>query len=222
MGEGAAYMRSGNYASAINAFGCIIQQIDSNYRDAYVNRASAYTIRREYDLAVEDYTAAIGIDSNHIPAINNRGVVYTAMEEFDEAMSDFNNALSIDSNFAAGYVNRGVLHAIMGDYDAAIADLEQAIDVAGLDDVVADLRDPNRDPDEDFPIFDQRIAIAYALIGTIEARQALEDYNDYLLLTRNRADGRVQGAASSLESRFNFELRFDDGTWMIILPGAGI
>ena len=217
MGEGAAYMRSGNYAAAINAYGCIIQQIDSSYRDAYLNRAVAYTQRREYDLALEDYTAALDIDSSYIPAINNRGVIYTATEEYELAMEDFDRVLSLDSNFAVGYINRGVLHAILEEYDAAIADFEQAIAVEGLDEIIADLRDPERDPEAEFPEFDARIATAYALIGTIESRTALENYQEYLLLTRGRADSRVQSAAGALESRFNFELRFDDGTWMIVL-----
>ncbi len=41
MGEGAAYLRSRNYAAAINAYGCIVQQIDPDHRDAYLNRARA-------------------------------------------------------------------------------------------------------------------------------------------------------------------------------------
>jgi Tfp pilus assembly protein PilF len=216
MGEGAAYLRSGNYDAAVNAYGCVIQQIDSSYIDAYVNRAVAYTARRQYDKALEDYTDALGLDSNSVPVYNNRGVLYTATEEYELALADFDRAISIDSNYAYSYINRGVLKAIGGDLDSAEADFFQAIDVAGLEAVATDLSNPERDPEAPRPEYDIRSAQAYALIGTVHSARALEAYNDYLLLTGGRADERVRSAAGSLESRFEFELRFDDGTWMLL------
>jgi tetratricopeptide (TPR) repeat protein len=216
MGEGAAFMRSGNYDSAVNAYGCVIQQIDSSYLDAYLNRAVAYTARRQYDKALEDYTSALGLDNNSVPVYNNRGVLYTATEEYELAMADFDRVISIDPNYAYGYINRGVLKAINGDLEAAEADFNQAIEVAGLDDIVTDLRNPERDPNAEWPAYDSRVAQAYALIGTIHSARALASYNDYLLLTGGRADERVRSAAGSLESRFQFELRFDDGSWMLM------
>lgn len=216
MGEGAAYMRSGNYDAAVNAYGCVIQQIDSSYLDAYLNRAVAYTARRQYDKALEDYTSALSLDSNSVPVYNNRGVLYTATEEYELAMADFDRAISIDSNYAYSFINRGVLKAMGGDLDAAEADFLQAISVAGLDAVVADLQNPERDPEAPRPEYDIRAVQAYALIGTIHSARALDAYNDYLLLTGGRADERVRSAAGSLESRFQFELRFDDGSWMLL------
>jgi tetratricopeptide (TPR) repeat protein len=220
MGEGAAFMRSGNYAAAINAYGCIVQQIDDSHRDAYFNRALAYTARREYEEAIEDYDAAIALDGDYLEAFNNRGVVYTAMEEYEEAMSDFDRVLSLDGDFAAGYINRGVLHANLEEYDAAIDDMEQAIEIAGLEAVLEELRDPDRPDDAEDPEFDRTIANAYALIGVIHSQRALSSYQDYLTLTGGRADSRIQSAAGALESRSNFELRFDDGTWMLVMQFA--
>src|SRR5687768_6593152 len=71
MGEGAACLRSGNYDAAINAYGCVIQQIDSSYVDAYLNRAVAYTARRQYDEALEDYNSALALDSSNPAAYSN-------------------------------------------------------------------------------------------------------------------------------------------------------
>jgi tetratricopeptide (TPR) repeat protein len=216
MGEGAAFMRSGNYASAINSYGCIIQQIDSDFRDAYLNRAAAYVARREFDEALEDYAEAIRIDNNFSPTYNNRGVVNTAIEEYDAALADFNRALDMDSNYAAAYINRGIVSAIQSEWDNAQADFEMAIDVAGLDTIVTELRDPDRDPEAERPNYDFTIARAYALIGVIHSQRALQAYDDYLLLTGGRADQRIQSAAGALRSRFQFELRFDDGAWMLL------
>lgn len=216
MGEGAAFMRSGNYAAAINAYGCIIQQIDDRFRDAYLNRAAAYVARREFDQAMEDYDQAIRLDGNFAPAYDNRGVVNTAIEEYDAALADFNRALDIDSNYAPAYINRGIVSAIQGDWDSAQADFEMAIEVAGLDDVVTELRDPDRDPEAEPPAYDATIARAYALIGIVHSQRALQAYDDYLLLTGGRADQRIQSAAGALRSRFEFELRFDNGAWMLL------
>jgi tetratricopeptide (TPR) repeat protein len=216
MGEGAAFLRSGNYDAAINAYGCVIQQIDPDYRDAYLNRAAAYTARREYDQALEDFTDAIRVDGSYAPAYNNRGVVYTALLDYDRALSDFDRALDLDADYAYAYINRGILKAITGDYAAAEADFQQAVDVADLAAVVANLRDPERAADAPVPPYDIAAVRAYALIGTIHSARALSAYNDYLLLTGGRADERVRSAAGALESRFQFELRFDDGSWMLV------
>jgi tetratricopeptide (TPR) repeat protein len=216
MGEGAAFLRSGNYDAAINAYGCVVQQIDPNYRDAYLNRAAAYTARREYEEALEDYNEAISQDGSFAPAYNNRAIVYTAMLEYERAANDFDRALELDSNYSHAYINRGILKAIQGDWDGAEADFQQAIDVAGLEAIVAELRDPERDPEEAIPAYDIDAARAYAMLGTVHSARALADYNDYILLTGGRADERIRSAAGALESRFQFELRFDDGSWMLL------
>lgn len=216
MGEGAAFMRSGNYAAAINAYGCIIQQIDSSSRDAYLSRGAAYVARREFNEALADYNEAIRLDSDFAPSYNNRGVVHSATEEYDSALGDFNRALDMDSNYVPAYINRGIVSAIQGEWDNAQADFEMAIDVAGLDNIVTELRDPNRDPNLARPSYDFTIARAYALLGVVHSQRALQAYDDYLLLTGNRADQRVQSAAGALQSRFQFELRFDDGAWLLL------
>jgi hypothetical protein len=49
--------------------------------------------------------------------------------------------------------------------------------------------------------------------------KSLDEFNHYLLLLRaNRYshDERISSAAGALESRFTFEMRLDDGTWMTI------
>jgi len=216
MGEGSAYMQRGDYTAAINSYGCIITEIDASYRDAYLNRAAAYSERRIYEEAIEDYDEAIRLDSSFAPSFNNRAIVYMAMEEYDDARSDFNQAINLDSNYTAAYINRGILLGTLEEYDAAQSDFERAIDIAGLADIVAELRDPDRPDDAEFPIFDRNAARAYALIGIVESHRALASYDDYMILLPGRADGRIQSAAGALRSRFNFELRFDNGTWMLV------
>ncbi len=221
MGEGVAFMSTGQYANAIYSYSCIIQQVDNRYIDAYLNRAVAHTLRRSYDLAIEDYTTAIGIDSNFVPAYNNRGIVYTARLEYEEALADFNRALDLDGGYILAFINQGIVYAIQGEYDTAVADFEQAISLAGLEDILELMNredDPDTTVDEsdvEIPEYNLDYAQAYAMLGIIEEQRALDNYESYLQLAGAQSDRRIQSAAGALESRFTFELRFDDGTWLL-------
>lgn len=216
MGEGAAFMRSSNYSSAIRAYTCVIDEVDSGYADAWYNRAAAYFARREFDLAMDDYNQVISLDSNNQEAYNNRGIVYAAQGEYEDALDDFSSALGIESDYINAIINRGVISAIMGDYDSAEADFRQVIDIEDLDAVIAELQDPEREEDAPVPEFNRDAIIAYALIGIIESQRAVETIDNYLYLAGGRADSRIQSAAGALESRFEFELRFDDGSWFLL------
>src|SRR6202022_3213387 len=56
---------------------------------AHNNRGNAYTAKREYDHAIQDYDEAIKLSSDYAPAFNNRGVVYLKRREYDRALQDF-------------------------------------------------------------------------------------------------------------------------------------
>lgn len=217
MGEGAAYMRSGEYGAAIHSYSCIVIKIDNDYIDAFTNRAVAHTIRREYDLAIEDYTAALAINSSFIPAYNNRGIVHTMREEYDQAIADFSRIIDIDSSYVLAYLNRGIVYAAQGDYDTAIEDFERVIDLGDLEpvvDVFESAENINEIDRDELPEYNRNYARAYAMLGLIHSQRALEDYQRYIWLT-NGGDHRISSAAGALESRFTFELRFDDGTWLL-------
>jgi len=215
MGEGAGFFSAGYYDLAIYSYSCIIQQVDENFLGAFMQRAAAYTARRDYERAIEDYTQAIAIDSSNIAALNNRGIVYAARQEYEEALADFNRVLELDANYIRAYNNRAVIAAVTGDYDTAIADLETAIEISGIGDIYAELTDPERPDNAERPEFDSEPAQSYALLGIIYSAQALDNYEAYLLLRGSQSDQRVQSAAGALESRFSFELRLDDGTWLL-------
>ncbi|NDJ60065.1 MAG: tetratricopeptide repeat protein [Chloroflexi bacterium] len=216
MGEGAGLVASGQLTRALDSYSCIIEQIDSNFVPAYMGRGAVYTQRRDLEEALEDFTRAIQLSNRFAPAYNNRGIVYAALREYDEAVADFDQALQIDSSFTLALNNRAVISALRGDFDTAIRDLEQAISVTGIDGVIAVLRDPEREEDDPDPEYVFSDAQPYALLGIVYSAQALSNYRDYLLLTGSSGDARIQGAAGALESRFNFELRLDDTSWLLV------
>jgi tetratricopeptide (TPR) repeat protein len=215
MGEGAGFFSAGYYDRAIYSYSCVIEQIDDGFTGAYMQRAAAYSARQDYERALADYTRAIELDGNLLAAYNNRGIVYAARQEYEESLADFNAALERDGGYIPALNNRAVIAAIQGDYTSAIADLQQAIDVSGIGSIYAELSDPDRLPTAEFPEFDRDLSQSYALLGIVYSAQALDNYRAYLLLNGGAGDQRVQSAAGALESRFSFELRLDDGTWLL-------
>jgi len=215
MGEGAAFLAGRQFSNAVRSYTCIIEQLDGDYIGAYNQRAVAYTMQQNYQEAIDDYDTVLSLESSSRAALNNRGIAYAALNEYESALEDFNTVIELDEAYVPGLMNRGVIYAIQGDFEAAIADLEAAIATAGINAVVVELRDPERDPNLPLPEFDRDHAQMYAILGIIYSGFALDNYNDYLLLRGGSADQRVQAAAGSLESRFNFDLRLDDGTWLL-------
>ena len=215
MGEGAGFLAGRQYSPAIRSYSCIIEQLDSNYVGAYNQRAVAYTMQQDYENAIKDYDSVLSLDSSSRAALNNRGIAYSALRDYEKALADFDAAIAIDATYVLGYLNRGVIRAIQADFENSILDLEQAIDLSGIEDVLTELRNPNRASDAPRPNYDRDHAQMYAILGVIYSGYALDNYNDYIYLGGGNGDQRIQSAAGSLESRFNFDLRLDDGTWLL-------
>ncbi len=219
MGEGLAYLQSGQTNSAIFSLTCVIRVIDTNYVPAYMMRASAYAYQRDFERAIRDYTRAISLDGDLAAAYNNRGIVYVSMGEYDDAASDFDRVIALEADNIAAYNNRSVIHALAGDYDAAITLLEENIARSGIDDVLAAYLDEDRPSDAESIEFERSASQSYALLGMMYSAKALDAFNDYITLNRQNGyfiDDRVMGAASAIESRFTFEMRLDDGSWLYV------
>lgn len=221
MGEGLAYENTGQLSSAIYSYSCLIQQVDDSYIPAYIQRALIHTSRRSFDLAIEDYTTLLELDSNLVGAINNRGLVYMARQEFEEALADFELAIDTDASYIPAYINRGVYYATQEQYDLALADFQTVVDLAGLQAVIDWLEAPTED-DEGNPIdkgeipdYERDYVRVYAMMGMIDQIEALDDYATYLRIAGGTADRRIESNAGDIRSRFQFDLRFDDGSWVI-------
>jgi tetratricopeptide (TPR) repeat protein len=149
-------------------------------------------------------------------AYNNRGIVYVATLDYDRAERDFDQVLELDPESILGLNNRAVLHAVRGDFDSAINLLQKALDISGIEGVYDQLTDPEH-PSNATPIpYDRLDARAYALIGVVYSARALDNYNKYLYLMGGSGDARIQNAAGALQSQFTFDLRLDDGTWLLV------
>lgn len=219
MGEGIAFLDTGNFNRAELSFTCIIRVTDPSYIPAYMGRAMVYIRLRDYESAIADYSSAIERNPTLISAYNNRGVIYALVRDYEASAQDFDQVIELDADYISGYSNRAVIHTIAGEYGDAIAILEDAITRSGIDDVLAQYKDPERPRDAEPIPFDPLHARIFALLGLVYERQALTNFQNYLTLYNNSdqfPDQRIQSAAGALESRFTFELRLDDGSWMLL------
>jgi protein O-mannosyl-transferase len=96
---------------------------------AYCNRAGAYEIHEQYDLALDDYARAIQVRKDYAPAYVFRGNLYKRKRQYDLALVDFNHAMQIDPGQAKAYNNRGNLYYEQGQDDLALADFNRAVEL---------------------------------------------------------------------------------------------
>lgn len=216
MGEGYGFFTSGLLNDAILSFTCVIRVVNPDYVPAYMMRGAAYVRQQQYDRAIQDYTRAAQLQPDLLGAYNNRGIVYVATLDYDRAQRDFDKVLELDSQSILGLNNRAVLHAVRGDFDSAINLLQKALDISGIENVYAQLTDPERPADATPVPYDRLDARAYAVLGVVYSARALNNYNKYLYLTGGSGDARIQNAAGALQSQFTFDLRLDDGTWLLV------
>ncbi|OSI72396.1 hypothetical protein BSZ21_07060 [Bradyrhizobium canariense] len=103
---------------------------------AHNNRGIAYAAKVDYDRAVADFEAAIGIDPTFAKPVNNRGAARLRTGDYDAAMEDFDRAIALQPAYPGAFVNRaegwlkkGDLVRAESDYTAATrlnADMEVA------------------------------------------------------------------------------------------------
>ena len=218
MGEGIANLNANRLDEAELSFTCIIRITDPNYVQAYLARAVVFEDMRKFDKALDDYNSALQHNPGSIVGRNNRGIVLTIIGDYDTAGADFDRVLQTNSKYLPAINNRSIIYALKGDYDLAVALIDKGITASGVTDLLAQARDPKR-PSNAKPLdVDANAMQLYALKGILESSHALDSFHAYADLasvSTHFADDRIISAAGSLESRLTFDLRLDDGTWMI-------
>jgi tetratricopeptide (TPR) repeat protein len=101
---------------------------------ALIDRAIRHQMRRDYGLAVEDLTAAIGLESQVAWALKWRGHIYRLLGQYDSAIRDLSRAIELDQLDAWSFRWRGYIYARIRRYEEAVADFSRAIELHGKDD----------------------------------------------------------------------------------------
>lgn len=114
------------YEKAISDFSKAIS-LDTQYVEAYLQRASCYSELKNIENAAKDFSKALQLDSNNIQTIiHNRGYMYLENGLYDNALKDFNFVLSKNPNDAFAYNNRGLVYAYLGNFNSAFSDIEKS------------------------------------------------------------------------------------------------
>lgn len=96
----------------------------------FINTGNLHYNNKEYDLALEQYTAAIRLNSNHFDAYLNRGCAYLMLgNKNSSALEDFNTAISINPKHFLAYYNRGLTYHRFEKIDAALKDYDRTIEL---------------------------------------------------------------------------------------------
>ena len=95
--------------------------------NAYYNRGVEWSLLRDFDRAISDYSEAIQLNPQYAGAYKNRGSAWDEKGDHDRAIADLNDAIRINPRYVDAYIDRGVTLRNKREYDRAISDFSEAI-----------------------------------------------------------------------------------------------
>lgn len=101
------------------------------YYEAHYQRGLSYDYLGQYDLAISDFSRAIGIKRSSSEAYLGLGMTYKLKEQYDRAIISFNKAIEINPRENDAYLHRGDVYRIIGQFKLAINDLNIFISICG-------------------------------------------------------------------------------------------
>ncbi len=112
---------SEKYGEASKLYAQVVSS-DPKNMNAYLRRGFCFSILKQYEKAVADFTVVIDLHPNHPFAYISRGSAYNKLEKFQTALIDFDRALNIDPKDQEAYNNRGWAKNGLGLYKEACKD----------------------------------------------------------------------------------------------------
>ena len=93
---------------------------------AHNNKGVALASQKKYELAIEEYSAAISCDSKDSLFWRNRAGLYNLTGKSELALADCNEALKLNPDDASAYAARGVAYDNLGNENGALANFKEA------------------------------------------------------------------------------------------------
>ncbi|HXL99893.1 MAG TPA: tetratricopeptide repeat protein, partial [Rhizomicrobium sp.] len=93
---------------------------------AYILRGQTYEEMGNFDKALADYDAALGVDANTFGAYAWRSSVYVLTGKYDLALADDAMGLKLKPDFEGSYLDRGYDYFAQGRFADAASDFEKA------------------------------------------------------------------------------------------------
>ncbi|WP_336182923.1 tetratricopeptide repeat protein, partial [Fusobacterium polymorphum] len=104
-------------------------ELNPNNASYYYNRGNTFSILKEYEKAIDDYSRAIELNPNNASYYYNRGISFNRLKEYEKAIDDYNKAIELNPNDASYYYNRGNTFSILKEYEKAIDNYSRAIEL---------------------------------------------------------------------------------------------
>jgi tetratricopeptide (TPR) repeat protein len=88
--------------------------------------------RREYQMAVNDFSRAIELHPIYVSALYSRGVLYwRELENYYRAVKDLTRVIELAPQWHEAWFNRALAHQLRNEIPAAIADYEHYLTLPG-------------------------------------------------------------------------------------------
>jgi tetratricopeptide (TPR) repeat protein len=114
-----------DYDRAIADYSKIIE-LDPTYVNAYTARAIDYRNKGDYQRALADRSAVVGLTHSR-DAYSDRGGAYLLLEDYDHAIADFTEARRLDPTHPSALAGLGTAYTAKGDYQHALGLYGEAI-----------------------------------------------------------------------------------------------
>ncbi len=123
---GTALQGQGKLKNAVQAYNEAIH-LQSDYAEAYNNRAAALKQLGQLEKAIESYNKAIQLQPNYAGFYNNRGVAFQELGQINKAIESYNKAIQLQPDYAKAYNNHGMALLAIGQPEKAIESYKKAI-----------------------------------------------------------------------------------------------
>jgi len=121
------YVDSKDYDRAIDECSRMLTSPAYPADEAYNNRGIAYAGKKQYDLAVADYSRAIGLNPAFDKAFINRGNAYWHLGQYEKSFEAYKAAIKLNPDDPNAYYNMACRHALRNNEKEACTWLEKAV-----------------------------------------------------------------------------------------------
>ena len=101
--------------------------LDSNFIDAYINRASERVFLQNFPGAFQDIEKAKHLDSTNAKVYETLGKIYVNNSEFNKAEQAFTKTINLDSGNAEAFNDRAYVRYRKQDFNNALVDCNHAL-----------------------------------------------------------------------------------------------
>ncbi len=128
---GLAHVALEDYQQAVKDYNLALKSSDSIISEQktliYNDRALAYMMLGDYELAIDDTERVIILESSNYSAYFNRGCAHNRQGNYLAAIEDFTEVIQLKPDFTQAYINRAIVHHRIGKNRAAFVDMEIAL-----------------------------------------------------------------------------------------------